>query len=84
MHILVAYASRHGAAEGIAERIAGTLRSSGLEAQALPAQVRQGSRRLRRLPAARESIPEGLPRLAGDRGLGPRDRQRAPASGRQL
>jgi len=34
MHVLVAYASRHGATQGIAERIAATLRSSGLEAEA--------------------------------------------------
>ncbi len=37
MHVLVAYASRHGATQGIAERIAQTLRSAGLEAEALPA-----------------------------------------------
>jgi menaquinone-dependent protoporphyrinogen oxidase len=37
MHVLVAYASRHGATQGIAERIAETLRSSGVDAQALPA-----------------------------------------------
>jgi menaquinone-dependent protoporphyrinogen oxidase len=37
MHVLVTYASRHGATQGIAERIAETLRSAGLEAEALPA-----------------------------------------------
>ena len=36
MHVLVAYASRHGATRGIAERIADTLRAAGLDAQALP------------------------------------------------
>lgn len=35
MPVLVAYASRHGATQGIAERIAEGLRGSGLEAQAL-------------------------------------------------
>jgi len=34
MHVLVAYESRHGATAGIAERIAETLRSGGLEAEA--------------------------------------------------
>lgn len=37
MSVLVAYASRHGATQGIAERIAGTLRSEGLDAEARPA-----------------------------------------------
>jgi menaquinone-dependent protoporphyrinogen oxidase len=37
MHVLVAYASRHGATEGIAERIAETLRAAGLEAEAVRA-----------------------------------------------
>jgi menaquinone-dependent protoporphyrinogen oxidase len=37
MRVLVAYASRHGATQGIAERIAETLRQAGLEAEALPA-----------------------------------------------
>jgi menaquinone-dependent protoporphyrinogen oxidase len=37
MHVLVAYASRHGATQGIAERIAETLRAAGLEAEARPA-----------------------------------------------
>ncbi|MGZ8436994.1 MAG: flavodoxin domain-containing protein [Candidatus Limnocylindrales bacterium] len=37
MHVLVAYASRHGATQGIAERIAETLWSEGLDAEALPA-----------------------------------------------
>jgi menaquinone-dependent protoporphyrinogen oxidase len=39
MRVLVAFASRHGATKGIAERIAGTLRTEGLEADALPAQT---------------------------------------------
>ena len=37
MRVLVAYASRHGATQGIAERIAETLRSAGLEADVRPA-----------------------------------------------
>jgi menaquinone-dependent protoporphyrinogen oxidase len=37
MQVLVAYASRHGATQGIAERIAETLRAKGLEADARPA-----------------------------------------------
>jgi menaquinone-dependent protoporphyrinogen oxidase len=37
MRVLVAYASRHGATQGIAERIAETLRSEGLVADARPA-----------------------------------------------
>lgn len=37
MHVLVAYASRHGATQGIAERIAETLRAAGLDAEARPA-----------------------------------------------
>jgi menaquinone-dependent protoporphyrinogen oxidase len=37
MSILVAYASRHGATQGIAERIAGRLRADGLDAEARPA-----------------------------------------------
>ncbi|MCU0483703.1 MAG: flavodoxin [Chloroflexi bacterium] len=36
MRVLVAYASRHGATAGIAERIAATLRASGIEAVARP------------------------------------------------
>ena len=41
MHVLVAYASRHGATEGIAERIAETLLVAGIDAEAKPAaQVR--------------------------------------------
>lgn len=36
MRILVAYASRHGATRGIAERIADTLRTEGLDAEARP------------------------------------------------
>jgi menaquinone-dependent protoporphyrinogen oxidase len=36
MTILVAYASKHGATRGIAERIAQTLESQGQEAEALP------------------------------------------------
>jgi menaquinone-dependent protoporphyrinogen oxidase len=39
MRVLVAYASRHGATEGIAERIAVTLRSSGLDAEARSART---------------------------------------------
>jgi menaquinone-dependent protoporphyrinogen oxidase len=37
MHVLVAYASRHGATQGIAERIAETLCKAGLQAEAKPA-----------------------------------------------
>jgi menaquinone-dependent protoporphyrinogen oxidase len=37
MRVLVAYATRHGATQGIAERIAETLQASGLEAEARPA-----------------------------------------------
>lgn len=37
MRVLVAYASRHGATQGIAERIAETLRAAGLDADARPA-----------------------------------------------
>jgi menaquinone-dependent protoporphyrinogen oxidase len=37
MHVLVAFASRHGATQGIAERIAETLRRSGVDADARPA-----------------------------------------------
>ena len=37
MHVLVAYASRHGATQGIAERIAQVLEAGGLTAEALPA-----------------------------------------------
>jgi menaquinone-dependent protoporphyrinogen oxidase len=37
MHVLVAYASRHGATQGIAERIAETLRIIGLDADVRPA-----------------------------------------------
>ena len=35
MRVLVAYASRHGATQGIAERIAESLRGAGVEAEAL-------------------------------------------------
>ena len=38
MKILVAYASRHGATKGIAERIAGTLERTGLEVTLRPVQ----------------------------------------------
>ncbi len=37
MHVLVAYASRHGATQGIAERIAETLRREGLATDLRPA-----------------------------------------------
>lgn len=37
MHVLVAYASRHGATQGIAERIAQTLQAAGVDAEARPA-----------------------------------------------
>lgn len=37
MHILVTYASRHGATQGIAERIGETLRANGLDAETRPA-----------------------------------------------
>jgi menaquinone-dependent protoporphyrinogen oxidase len=44
MHVLVAYASRHGATQGIAERIAETLRATGVDADARPAaEVRDAS-----------------------------------------
>ncbi len=36
MHVLVAYASRHGATQGIAERIGETLAKAGLEAETRP------------------------------------------------
>ena len=36
MHVLVAYASRHGATQGVAERIAETLRAVGIDAKAQP------------------------------------------------
>jgi menaquinone-dependent protoporphyrinogen oxidase len=37
MKVLVAYATRHGATKGIAERIAGRLQAAGLSAEAVPA-----------------------------------------------
>jgi menaquinone-dependent protoporphyrinogen oxidase len=37
MRVLVAYATRHGATAGIAERVAETLRTAGLDAEARPA-----------------------------------------------
>jgi len=37
MSVLVAYATRHGATQGIAERIANRLRQDGVDAEALPA-----------------------------------------------
>jgi menaquinone-dependent protoporphyrinogen oxidase len=36
MRVLIAYASRHGATQGIAERIAGTLTAAGLDAEVRP------------------------------------------------
>ena len=45
MHVLVAYATRHGSTTGIAERIAERLKTAGLEADACPAsEVRDASR----------------------------------------
>ncbi len=45
MHVLVAYATRHGATRGIAERIADRMRTHGLEADARPAaEVRDADR----------------------------------------
>jgi len=37
MHVLVAYASRHGSTQGIAERIGETLRTNGLDVDVRPA-----------------------------------------------
>ena len=42
MHVLVAYASRHGATQGIAERIAATLTQHGLDAVVRPAGSAEG------------------------------------------
>ena len=42
MHVLVAYASRQGATQGIAERIAQTLEKSGVTAEARPAATIKG------------------------------------------
>ena len=42
MHVLVAYASRHGATQGIAERIAQTLQAAGVAAEARPAESVKG------------------------------------------
>ena len=42
MQVLVAYASRHGATQGIAERIAETLRAAGLDAKARAGRRRSG------------------------------------------
>jgi menaquinone-dependent protoporphyrinogen oxidase len=39
MRVLVAYASRHGATQGIAERIAETLQAAGVGAEAIPAKA---------------------------------------------
>ena len=45
MSVLIAYASRHGATQGIAERIADRLRANGLDAEARPAaEIRDVSR----------------------------------------
>jgi menaquinone-dependent protoporphyrinogen oxidase len=45
MSVLVAYATRHGATRGIAERIAERLRAAGLDAEARPAaEVRDATR----------------------------------------
>jgi menaquinone-dependent protoporphyrinogen oxidase len=45
MSVLVAYATRHGATRGIAERIADRLRADGLDAEARPAaEVRDAAR----------------------------------------
>jgi menaquinone-dependent protoporphyrinogen oxidase len=45
MHVLVAYATRHGSTAGIAERIAERLRAAGLDAEAHPvAEVRDAAR----------------------------------------
>ena len=42
MHVLVAYATRHGATQGIAERIAQTLQAAGVDAEARPASSVKG------------------------------------------
>jgi len=45
MHVLVAYASRHGATAGIAERVADHLRAAGLDVDARPvAEIRDAAR----------------------------------------
>ncbi len=45
MRVLVAYASRHGSTRGIAERIGGSLRSAGIDADVAPVGARPDPRR---------------------------------------
>jgi flavorubredoxin len=44
MAVLVAYASKHGSTQGIAERIAEKLRQLGMQAEALPVEAIKDSR----------------------------------------
>ena len=75
MPVLVAYASRHGATQGIAERIAETLRSEGLDAEARAGGVGQVARRLRRVRDRERRLH--VPLAQGRREPGPSERAAA-------